>query len=112
MLGIGAPKLDKLEAPATYRNLFNGYYMINQSGLTPLKWHLSWGAALPKQLKRTKGVSFLRARSKRVVHRLDEQGKGFFASKLRESEKENPLQVSNNAHGFIARRRRETILPT
>ena len=72
--GIGSDK-EKLRTPVFYKAITNGYILINRSGLTPLKWHLSKGAGLPKP-NGLAGVPGLR-----VVHLLDEQGKGFYAEK-------------------------------
>ena len=75
-LGLGSDTT-KITAPAT-RKVFNlGYKMINQAKMTPLKWHSSWGAGIPKPGS-TPGPQGLR-----VVHRLDEQGKAFYSMKMK-----------------------------
>ena len=74
-LGLGINREEKLEAPSTRAAFIAGYTLLNRCSFTPLKWHASWGAALCKQNGK-KGAA-----SKRVVHRLDEQGKAFFLPK-------------------------------
>ena len=100
--GLGAELDSKVRAPNTRLAFVKGYSLVNRSGLTPLKWHFSWGAAIPKHNNKSGALG------KRVVHRLDEQGKAFFAGKMRASQAVSPLPVSNHSQGFVARRRRES----
>ena len=100
-LGLGAEKLDKLRAPATALAFQKGYYHINQSTHTPLKWHLSWGASIPKNNGKPN------AAGQRVVHRLDEQGKAFFSGKMKAAEEKSSMPITHMAQGFVPKRRRE-----
>ena len=69
--GVGLSREPTLRAPFTYRAMLAGYTMVNRTKLTPLKWHMSWSAAL------LKGNGKAGAEGMRIVHRLDEQGKSF-----------------------------------
>ena len=81
MQGIGNNTAEKLEAPLYAKAMEDGYIHINASGCTPLKWHRSDGACIPKNNGKEGPLA------NRVVHRLDEQGKGFFAGKMRAKDK-------------------------
>ena len=65
----------ELEAPMTKKAYTKGYYLVNQSKNTPIKWHVSWGASIPKNNGKAKALG------QRVVHRLCEQGKILFRRK-------------------------------
>ena len=100
--GLGANNCTDLKAVETRRAYTNAYYMVNQSSYTPLKWHASWGASIPKQNGKKKALG------QRVVHRLCEQGKAFFSEKLKAKEREAPAAIGNLAQGFVKGRRRES----
>ena len=47
-LGLGLSRKPELDAPKVWEAFTLGYQLINKTTLTPLNWHLSWGAALDK----------------------------------------------------------------
>ena len=51
LLGVGITREPTVSAPNVWKAFVSGYQLINRSSYTPLKWHLSWGAALNKASK-------------------------------------------------------------
>ena len=70
-LGLGASQPD-LQASGIYSAFLRGYTLINRSQLSPVEWHLSCGAGIPKANGEAGAAAYI------VVHLLDEQGKAFF----------------------------------
>ena len=106
-LGVGLTRSPTLAAPSTWKAFVLGYQHINRSSLTPLKWHLSWGAALSKGGGKP---DLPPAMKKRVVHRFDEQGKAFYTQKMKAAKKILKPFYSHHAHGFLPFRRRESAV--
>ena len=107
MQGIGSNTAEKLEAPLYAKAMEDGYIHINAYGCTPLKWHRSDGACIPKNNGKEGPLA------NRVVHRLDEQGKGFFAGKMRARDKKKGAWKPCAAiQGFLKNMRREACVLT
>ena len=71
--------------------------MIVEPERTPLRWHCSEGVPLRK-------APISGPRGRRVVHKLDFMGKGFFGKKIRHC---SPPPMSPYDYGFLRHRRRE-----
>ena len=104
-LGLGFDS-SPLQADNTYHVFHASYAHLNRCAFSPLKWHLSWGAAIPKKSSHSKGAAW----GKRVVHRLDEQGKCFLARKIAFRLKKRPAHLHHGAQGFRKRARREAAI--
>ena len=83
-LGVGIDRTAKILAPNVWKAFILAYQHVNRTGYTPLKLHISWGAALNKPGGK---ASTPAAKKKRVVHRFDEQGKAFYTQKMKAKKK-------------------------